>query len=200
MYLASEISAEAGDARGPGAVPVEHLERVYSFLLGRVGTRSDAEDLTQQVALKALPRLREGASEGEVRAYLFATARSVLAAFWSDRYRVATSELGDDVMDDGRGHGVSPPASASTWLEETLGALPPHYRTVLELRFLRGCSIRETAREMGRSVGAVKVMQLRALRAASVTVRRPSPTRPERRPREAARDFACGPQPAAPGV
>lgn len=54
-------------------------------------------------------------------------------------------------------------------MERTLSALPAHYRQILELRFLRGYSLREAAEEMGKTVGGVKVMQLRALRAAAAT-------------------------------
>ena len=50
-----------------------------------------------------------------------------------------------------------------------LDALPANYRSVLELRFLRGYSIRETASAMGVSVANAKVLQLRALRRAAAT-------------------------------
>jgi len=51
------------------------------------------EDLTQQVALKALPRLREGTTAPEIRGYNLRDARSVLATFWSARSRLPESEL-----------------------------------------------------------------------------------------------------------
>lgn len=168
MYLAVEGSTPGGYGRdGTEGAALEELERVYSFIYGRVGNRADTEDLTQQVALKALPRLRDGAAAAEVRAYLFATAKCVLATFWAKRYRLPEAELGEDVADCGFGHSVVASEETCAWLEQTLSTLPPHYRTVLELRFLRGCSVREAAREMGKSEGAVKVMQLRALRAAA---------------------------------
>ena len=168
---------------------LDELDGVFAFLLGRVGSRPDAEDLTQQVALKALPRLRAEASTAEVRAYLYTTARSALAAFWSARYRLPESELSDEASDPERGRPPVASARATAWLEETLSALPAHYREVLELRFLRGCSIREVAREMGKTPGAVKVMQLRALRAAARGLSPESRSRPARRPREASRGF-----------
>src|SRR5207245_694754 len=59
------------------------------------------------------------------------------------------------------------PAPAAEWVEQTLSSLSPRYRLVLELRFLRGYSLLETAIEMGKTVGGIKVMQLRALRAAA---------------------------------
>src|ERR1700694_124791 len=55
----------------------------------------------------------------------------------------------------------------AAWVERTLSALPSNYRRVLELRFLRGYTLHETADEMGKTVGGIKVMQLRALRAAA---------------------------------
>ena len=59
-------------------IALNELELVYAFIYARVGNRADAEDLTQQVALKAIPRLRQGSAPSAIRGYLFATARSVL--------------------------------------------------------------------------------------------------------------------------
>lgn len=148
-------------------VALREFDLVYRFLYSRVGNRPDAEDLTQQVALKALPRLRGGWVAPAVRGYLYATARSVLASFWAGRGRLPQAELSDNLLDDGRGRELSAPPEAAMWVERTLGALPGHYRQILELRFLRGYSLRETADEMGKTIGGVKVMQLRALRAAA---------------------------------
>lgn len=168
MYLDHELIARGGlPAPSVTQLALGELEPIYSFIYARVGNRSDAEDLTQQVALKALPRLHEGSPGAAVRSYLYATARSVVSAFWAGRYRVPESELSDNLADEGRGRGLEPSIEAAAWLEETLAALPAHYRRVLELRFLRECSLREVAGEMGKTVGAVKLMQLRALRAAA---------------------------------
>ena len=49
-------------------------------------------------------------------------------------------------------------------VECLLGHLPDRSRRVLELRFLRAFSVRETANEMRMSAGNARVMQLRALR------------------------------------
>ena len=176
------------------------FERVYAFLYSRVGNRFDAEDLTQQVAVKALPRLRQGAPPESVRAYLYAAARSALAVFWTERLRLPESELGSEVADHADHAAPEPSVEAAAWLERTLAALPPHYREVLELRFLRGASIRDAAVAMGRTTGAVKVMQLRALRAAAAVKAdfSPSPSLPARRPLGAAPGSASATRPAVP--
>lgn len=180
------------------SVALEEMDRVYSFMVARVGNRADAEDLTQQVALKALPRLREDAEAPAIRSYLFATARSVLGGFWTERFRLSEAELADDVPEAALPNSAEPSVAAAAWLEQTLSALPPQYRQVLELRFLRGQSIREVALHTHRTPGAVKVMQLRALRAAAAQPTVPLRYRPERPRPAAARGSACAPRPATP--
>jgi RNA polymerase sigma factor (sigma-70 family) len=152
----------AGDATH---IALDELELVYAFIYARVGNRADAEDLTQQVALKAIPRLRPGAPASAVRGYLFATARSVLGGFWSTRLGLSEAELRDDLAM------AIPPGPASEEgvevVQQVLAQLSDNYRRVLELRFLHGYSLKEVAAEMKSTVGAIKVMQLRALRAAA---------------------------------
>jgi len=151
---------------GPRAtdIALDELEMVYAFIYARVGNRADAEDLTQQVALKAIPRLRQGSPASAIRGYLFATARSVLGGFWSTRLGLSESELHDDLA-------MATPVPYSEESAEramrVLAQLSDNYRRVLELRFLHGYSLKEVAAEMRSTVGAVKVMQLRALRAAA---------------------------------
>lgn len=144
-----------------------HVVSVYRYVVSRCGNRPDAEDITAAVFLRALPRLRPGASEGEARAYLRATARSLLAEHWAAHYGVEMTEYVE---------GAVPAVAAATQdqgeagrrrVAALLDRLPDHYRRVLELRFLRGLSVRETAREMQVSVANAKVLQWRALRRAA---------------------------------
>ncbi|MFI5282586.1 MAG: RNA polymerase sigma factor [Candidatus Dormibacterales bacterium] len=146
-------------------IALDELELVYAFIYARVGNRADAEDLTQQVAMKAIPRLRQGAPASSIRGYLFATARSVLGGFWSTRLGLSEAELHEDLA-------LGPPPAqpsevATARVQLVLEELPDNYRRVLELRFLHGYSLKEVAAEMRSTVGAIKVMQLRALRAAA---------------------------------
>ena len=146
-------------------IALDQLELVYAFIYARVGNRADAEDLTQQVAMKAIPRLRQGAPASAIRGYLFATARSVLGGFWSTRLGLSEAELHEDLA---MAVTAGPPSVESEErARRILESLSDNYRRVLELRFLHGYSLKEVAAEMRSTVGAVKVMQLRALRAAA---------------------------------
>ena len=147
-------------------IALDELELVYAFIYARVGNRADAEDLTQQVALKAIPRLRQGAPASAIRGYLFATARSVLGGFWSTRLGLSEAELHEDLAL--AVPAAEPPSEeGAETVQRILAELSDNYRRVLELRFLHGYSLKEVAAEMHSTVGAIKVMQLRALRAAA---------------------------------
>ena len=144
------------------------LELVFAFIYARVGNRPDAEDLTQQVAMKAIPRLNQDASAPSIRAYLFATARSVLANFWAAKFGLPLEELNEELAQGPQDLQAAPEDGISAVrVNRILGRLPANYRKLLELRFLRGYSLKEVASELETTVGAVKVMQLRALRAAA---------------------------------
>lgn len=147
-------------------IALDELELVYAFIYARVGNRADTEDLTQQVALKAIPRLRQGAPASAIRGYLFATARSVLGGFWSTRLGLSEAELREDLAL--AVPAAEPPSEeGAETVQKILAELSDNYRRVLELRFLHGYSLKEVAAEMHSTVGAIKVMQLRALRAAA---------------------------------
>lgn len=164
------VDLPAGAAAGHGAVELalEELELVYAFVYARVGNRADAEDLTQQVAMKAIPRLRQGATAASIRGYLFATARTTLSQFWARRFGLPEDHLDEELaLPPAADAAATGSPAAAARVQRILDHLPANYRRVLELRFLRGYSLKEVARETGATVGGVKVMQLRALRAAA---------------------------------
>jgi RNA polymerase sigma factor (sigma-70 family) len=146
----------------------DNVVRLYRLMYARVGNRADAEDLTSEVFRTALGPLRLASSKGEVRAYLLATARTVLASHWR-------RSLGQPVTfidpEADFGYLAEPlgeqPSDAPHQAHRILAALPDRYRRILELRFLEACSITEAAHTMDVSVSNAKVLQHRALRMAA---------------------------------
>jgi RNA polymerase sigma factor (sigma-70 family) len=147
----------------------DNIDRLYRLMYARVGNRADAEDLTSEVFSTALPPLRLAASKGEVRSYLLATARTVLAAHWRRRLGLPVTSI-DPESDMAYLAGPSSPegpSNAPERADKILQALPERYRRILQLRFLEACSIKETAHAMNVSVSNAKVLQHRALRMAA---------------------------------
>jgi RNA polymerase sigma-70 factor (ECF subfamily) len=160
---------------GPDAYPnwdaiyLDNVERVYRMIYARVGNRADAEDLTAEVFQAALRPLRTSASVGEVRAYLLATARTVLASHWRRHYGAEVTTIDADID---RAALDEPPSEsdAPRRIQEILAELPDRYAHILRLRFLEANTLREAAKAMNISLGNAKVLQHRALRhAAQIT-------------------------------
>jgi len=146
------------------AVYQDNAAWVYRTLFARVGNRADAEDLTTEVFLAALRPLRLTASVGEVRAYLRATARTVLAAHWRETLGREITSIDDIEQPPESEEAIS---TAPKRVAHVLERLPDNYRRILESRFLQGNSIKESAAELGISVANAKVLQHRALRLAA---------------------------------
>jgi RNA polymerase sigma-70 factor (ECF subfamily) len=146
------------------AVYQDNAAWVYRTLFARVGNRADAEDLTAEVFLAALRPLRLTASVGEVRAYLRATARTVLAAHWRETMGREITSIEDIEQPPDSEEAIS---TAPQRVAQVLDSLPDQYRQILEMRFLQGNSIKESAAELGISVANAKVLQHRALRLAA---------------------------------
>src|SRR6201981_1115419 len=85
----ARVPASAGPPAAMGRntpLSPQHGERLNRVMYARGGTRADPEDLTAEVFRAALKPLRASASVGEVRAYLLATARTVLASHGRRHY------------------------------------------------------------------------------------------------------------------
>ncbi len=149
------------------AVYRDNVDRVYRLMFAKVGNRPDAEDLTAEVFLAALRPLRVSASVGEVRAYLSATARTVLAGHWRRTLGREITVLSDDEGLESAPAETAAASDATARAALILAGLPELYQRILQLRFVESCSVREAAAALGISVAYAKVLQHRALRRAA---------------------------------
>lgn len=134
----------------------QNFERIYAFFAHRVSRREEAEDLTAEVFHQALASIRNFKWQGApFVSWLYGIAAHVLSAH---RRRLGNSQpLEEDLSDSG------PDIERSVLLGKLMESLPDDQRRVIVRRFVEQRSIREIALEMGRSEGAIKQLQLRAL-------------------------------------
>ena len=135
-----------------------NFDRIYAFFARRIGRREVAEDLTAEVFHQALASLRSFKWQGApFIAWLYGIAANVLAAHWQKTGRnLEPLPEGWDPADVAR-------MERRAVLSELVESLLPDQCTVIIRRFIEQRSIREIAQELGRSEGAVKQLQLRAL-------------------------------------
>ena len=162
-------AAQGGDQVAFGQIYEQFFERVYRYVAARVGLGADAEDLTQEVFLKAMGSIERFELRGRpFAAWLFRIAHNLVV----DRYRkvtVAGPVLPLESIMHVRG-GANVEASALLALDveqlrRALGQVTDLQRQVVFLRFIAGLSLAETASVMRRNENAVKALQHSALRA-----------------------------------
>jgi RNA polymerase sigma-70 factor (ECF subfamily) len=141
-----------------------YADVIYRYCHRRLGNREAAEDATSLVftkALDALPRYRAGG----FRSWLFAIAHNTIAndLRGSGREQGRPIEAASSLADPSRGpEEIAIGNEARGTIQGLLALLPDDERRLLELR-LSGLSGPEIARVLGRSPGAVKVAQFRAI-------------------------------------
>lgn len=161
--------AQAGEADAFGELYFRHSKTIFRFIYAHVNEEMDAEDLTSEVFYRAWRTISSYRDQGvPFLAYLFKIARSVPV----DYYRRANRSGGLMSIEDKSipDSNPNPYEQVTTELEHqelrtTLDKLREDYRTVLILRFLSGLSTEETGQVMGRTPGAVRILQHRALSA-----------------------------------
>jgi len=159
--------AIAGNREAFGELYERHVRRVYRYLLYMARDVDVAEDLTAETFLQALAAIHRYQRRGvPFVAWLLRIAHN-LHLNLNGRRAQRNVPL---VHEDQEGVVGSPElflqdkASAER-LMQVVQTLSPDQRQVIILRFIEGLSCTDTARVLGRSVGAIRVAQYRALRA-----------------------------------
>ncbi|HEX6303953.1 MAG TPA: RNA polymerase sigma factor [Anaerolineales bacterium] len=161
------IQCQEGETEAFGELYQRYLPPVYRFIYTRLSDRQDAEDLAEEVFIRVWRSIASYEDQGvPFISYLFSVARNAII----DHYR-STGRKGYQESIEGKvlqDLNADPSDIAMTNLEnqeirQILDQLRDDYRMVLVLRFLSELSPEEIAQVMGRSTGAVRVLQHRAL-------------------------------------
>lgn len=160
--------AQNGDVNAFGELYERYAASIFRFIYSQTLHRLDAEDITADVFLRAWQALSRYQDQGfSFSPFLFRIARNALID--SRRKRSYMKEISEDEMLNLPDQMTSEPSALlSTKIQHNelvkiLSQLREDYRTVLILRFFNDLSPEEIAQVMGRSVGAVRVLQHRAL-------------------------------------
>jgi RNA polymerase sigma-70 factor, ECF subfamily len=138
----------------------QNFERVYAFVLRRVHSRSQAEDITSDVFHQALKNLGRYEWRGvPFAAWLLRIARNAIA---DEGHKLAREQSLDDQDSVDERAGMDQ-VEHRAMLFRLVDTLPVDQQRVVRMRFAEEKSIREIAAALGKSEGAVKQLQFRAL-------------------------------------
>ncbi len=153
-----------------------YFDKIYRYIVLKTGDREEAEDMTQQVFLKALRSISSFKWKGApFSAWLYRIAHNQIVDHLRKRDRHPSTLLNED----------APPASTSREsnpqkmtehaldMEQVLSAtqnLTDSQREVISLRFTSDLPTDQVAKIMGKNLGAIKALQHSAILALRKTL------------------------------
>jgi RNA polymerase sigma-70 factor, ECF subfamily len=158
--------AQRGDRAALEDLYLLHFDRIYSYLHMSVGSRHDAEDLTTQTFVKMLESIGRFRWQAvPFSAWLFRIAHNLAMDHFRSRRRWQPEEEIPEPsgVEETSAEEQALASIGQTGLMELIGRLSPEQRQVLTLKFVFRFSNGEAASILGKTEGAVKSLQHRAL-------------------------------------
>jgi RNA polymerase sigma-70 factor (ECF subfamily) len=145
----------------------DYYEPIYSYVYRRVNDVETASDLTAEIFARMLRAAQgDGLPEEHVRAWLYRTAHNLVVDHYRRQAHRQHLPLDETLLEgDDDPAGLAERNAAVTRVHLALRQLTSAQQQVIELKFLQGLSNQEAAEIMHRSVGAIKLLQHRALAA-----------------------------------
>jgi len=158
--------AQRGDRGALEELYLLHFDRIYSYLHVSVGNRHDAEDLTTQTFLRMLEAIgRFRWQSAPFSAWLFRIAHNLAMDHFRAGRRVQAEEDVPELpgTEESSAEDQALDSLGQAGMLELIERLSAEQRQVLTLKFLFGFANGEVAGILGKTEGAVKSLQHRAL-------------------------------------
>jgi len=160
-------AAKQGDKRAFGYLYNNYIAPIFRFVYFRIKNYEEAEDLTQNIFLKAwnaLPEYKQ--KKNPFSSWLYTIARNAVIDYWRKKKEWNISDLAketikdeekpiDDLLDDDEDFGL---------VKEAIGLLTEDQQEVIILRFIEGLSSKEISKIIGKSEEAVRQLQSRGIK------------------------------------
>jgi RNA polymerase sigma-70 factor (ECF subfamily) len=158
-----------GDTESFGRIFDYYQEKIYRFIYLKVATVQDAEDITAEAFLKVWQYIKEGKKIQSLQAFMYQVARNLVVDFY--RKKGAPTESIEDteiVIADRSDLTLEEKMTLKSDMVKVEGALrqlKDAYREVIVLHFLNELSLLETAKIIGKTPGATRVLLHRGMKA-----------------------------------
>jgi RNA polymerase sigma factor (sigma-70 family) len=144
-YLAR---AQNGDLRAFEQLLYMHEDAVYSFVYNKVRNEMDAEEITQDVFMKAYKNIKSFRKEAKLRTWLFTIAHNTTASHYRKKELKTTP-----VDDTPKAHGIASTIEESMskvsdeertrFIAQAMVNMAPQQRALIQLFYLEELSIKE---------------------------------------------------------
>lgn len=157
--------ARALDDEALAEVHDRYYEPIYRYVLFRVSNQQVAEDLASEVFIRLLSALRDHtAPQNTLRGWLYGVAFRVVNDYHRKQYRREEVQLTDGIASNSS-NPLDTVSQRLSWKEvrAAMSELTEAQREVIALRFGQEMPIRDVAQLLGKTEGAVKQLQARAI-------------------------------------
>jgi RNA polymerase sigma-70 factor (ECF subfamily) len=157
--------ARTYDAQALAEIYDRYAGSIYAYLYHVLGDAAQAEDLTGEVFLRLLQALRTGrAPRDRLKGWLYQVAHNLAMDWFRRQKKGPSAPLSEDLAaDDGQPSDIVEDGQVRQELRAGIQRLTPDQQQVILLRFAEEFPAAEVARLMGKSEGAVKILQHRAV-------------------------------------
>ena len=157
------VQAVNGNTDAFGELYSLFVEKIYRYIFYHVKSKTTTEDITGEVFLKAWRAIGScRGKENTFSSWLYRIAHNQLIDEIRKRQRHPSVELenAENIRDS---ESSVEEYSKQQELLRVIDCLPPNCKQVIILKFIEGLDNREIANIMGKSEGAIRVLQMRAL-------------------------------------
>lgn len=155
------------DSEALGRIHDAYYPALFRYIAFRVGDRHTAEDLTSEVFTRFLGALRGGRPpQSTLRGWLFGVAANVVTDHHRRHFRAPSAPLDDQIVSpEASPHEQAEGRADREDLRRAMASLTDEQQNVLALRFGQELPIQAVASTLGKSEGAIKQLQARAIAA-----------------------------------
>jgi len=153
------------DARALADIYDRHAATIYAYLYRYLGDAQLAEDLTSEVFIKLLESLDTSRAPGErLQGWLYRVAHNLAMDHFREQAKKTELPLDEEIVANAESalHRLER-CHLEEQLRQAISQLTPGQQQVILLRFGQGFKLEEIGRLLGKSEGAVKLLQFRAV-------------------------------------
>lgn len=146
-----------------------HFEKLYRFFYYKTLDKTVAEDLTSQTFLSMIEMVRKGSDIENPVKFLYGIAKNTFGTYLRNKYKIHEInnidwDLIEETYVEKTLDGIEKTKDVRTIAKKYIKMLPSSQKIVMELRFVKGLTLSEIAKKLGKDMNYVKTTQKRGIK------------------------------------
>ena len=157
--------AQRGEHEALKEIYQQYYKQIYTYIYFRVSNEAVTQDLTAEVFVRMVSHIKKYSyQQRSLLAWLYTIARNLVTDHFRANKKVSSLPLTDELMGQDRPpDDLAQQQITQQQIAQVLTRLTEEQRQVVLLRFMEGYRLHEVASQLGKSEGAIKALQHRAL-------------------------------------